>query len=69
MTGVERPDVPDTTKESVHAPPVDSSVKDGPTVVNDSKSKRTWHTSGAKMEYGFFRELFFWGVFFFMLTT
>ena len=45
ITGVLRPEVPDTTKESVHTPPVGSSVSAGPAVVKVSKSRRTAQTS------------------------
>ena len=45
ITGEERPEVPDATKESVQAPPLVSAVSAGPTVVNVSKSRRTAQTS------------------------
>ena len=47
MTGLLSPEVPETTKESTQRPPVASSVPDGPTVVKDSKSKRTEQTRSA----------------------
>ena len=45
ITGEERPEVPDATKEFVQAPPLVSAVSAGPTVVNVSKSRRTAQTS------------------------
>ena len=45
ITGVVIPDVPDATNESVHAPPLVSIVSAGPSIVNDSKSRRTEQTS------------------------
>ena len=46
MVGVDKPEVPVTTKESVHSPPLVSSVEEGPAVVNVSKSNLTVQTSG-----------------------
>ena len=49
ITGVLRPEVPETTKESVHAPPLVSAVLEGPTVVKVSKSRRTAQTVDAHL--------------------
>ena len=45
IIGVAMPDVPVAWKESVHAPPSVSTVVAGPSIVNDSKSRRTEQTS------------------------
>ena len=45
ITGDAWPVVPVTWNESWHTPPLSSAVLVGPCVVNDSKSRRTEHTS------------------------
>ena len=45
ITGDAWPVVPVTWKESWQIPPLSSAVLVGPCVVNDSKSRRTEHTS------------------------
>ena len=44
ITGEDKPEEPVITKESVHSPPLTSSVEEGPCVTKDSKSKRTVQT-------------------------